>query len=110
MNGFERRPGRRLNCTRSLVALAALAALGAEAMELDTGNPDWSVRFDNTIKASTIYRLHDADPTLVDSFRLLVPGVPASAFPQALNLNAGNDNFRSDFGFGYRGRHPAVAS
>ncbi|OGB67029.1 MAG: hypothetical protein A2496_02100 [Burkholderiales bacterium RIFOXYC12_FULL_60_6] len=54
-----------------------------------------SVRFDNTVKASAIYRLHDADPALVDSFRLLVPGVPASAFPQALNFNAGNDNFRS---------------
>ncbi|MBI3368233.1 MAG: DUF1302 family protein, partial [Burkholderiales bacterium] len=35
-----------------------------------------------------------ADAPLVDSFRLLVPGVPASAFPQALNFNAGDDNFR----------------
>jgi hypothetical protein len=79
---------------RSLIALAALTAMGAQAMELNTGTPDWSVRFDNTVKASTIYRIHDADSTLADSFRLLVPGVPASAFPQALNFNAGDDNFR----------------
>ncbi len=39
-------------------------------------------------------RTEAADPALVDSFRLLVPGVPASAFPQALNFNAGDDNFR----------------
>ena len=30
----------------------------------------------------------------MDSFRLLVPGVPASAFPQALNFHAGDDNVR----------------
>jgi hypothetical protein len=70
-------------------------ACPAWAMELETENPDWNVRFDNTVKASTIYRTKSADPALVDSFRLLVPGVPASAFPQALNFNAGDDNFRN---------------
>jgi len=77
------------------VATATLLATGVQAFELDTGNPDMSVRFDNTVKVSTLYRLHDADPALVDSTRQLVPGVPASAFPQALNFNAGDDNFRS---------------
>ena len=77
------------------VALAAmLASTGAHAMELDMGESDWQVRFDNTIKGGLMYRTENADPALVDSFRLLVPGVPASAFPQALNFNAGNDNFR----------------
>jgi len=79
----------------TLTAAAALLACHAGAIELETGNPDWSVRFDNTVKASTIYRTKAADPALVDSFRLLVPGVPASAFPQALNFNAGDDNFRN---------------
>jgi hypothetical protein len=78
----------------TLTAAAAMLACHAGAVELDTGNPDWAVRFDNTVKASTIYRAKSADPALVDSFRLLVPGVPASAFPQALNFNAGDDNFR----------------
>lgn len=78
----------------ALLAAAALAASGAHALEIDTGNPDWSVRLDNTVKGSMVYRTRSADPALVDSFRLLVPGVPASAFPQALNFNAGDDNFR----------------
>ncbi|AVR87122.1 DUF1302 protein [Thauera aromatica K172] len=67
---------------------------GAYALNLDTGNPDLQVRFDNTVKLSTVYRTESADAKLVDPYRLLVPGVPASAFPQALNFNAGDDNFR----------------
>jgi len=76
------------------LALAAMASCGAHAVEIDTSNPDWSVRFDNTIKGGLVYRTEKADPALVDSFRLLVPNVPQSAFPQALNFNAGDDNFR----------------
>ncbi|MBX3643123.1 MAG: DUF1302 family protein [Rubrivivax sp.] len=80
---------------RHAVALAALLCLGpARAMEIDTGDPDWALRLDNTIKGSLAYRTQGADPALVDSFRLLVPNVPQSAFPQALNFNAGDDNFR----------------
>ncbi|MFA9218977.1 MAG: DUF1302 domain-containing protein [Sphingomonadaceae bacterium] len=79
----------------SWAAAALLAAGYSQATEIETANPDWSLRFDNTIKASTLYRLHDADAALVNSTRLLVPGVAASAFPQALNFNAGNDNFRN---------------
>lgn len=81
---------------RTAVALAAaLTAAGAQAVGLDLGESDWSVRFDNTIKAGLMARTAGAEAPLVDSFRLLVPGVPASAFPQALNFNAGDDNFRS---------------
>ena len=74
--------------------IATLLPFTAGAVDLAEGNPDWSVRWDNTVKLSTLYRLKDADPALNDSFRLLVPGVPASAFPQALNFNAGNQNFQ----------------
>ncbi len=74
--------------------VAALAAGASHAGEIETSHPDWSIRFDNTLKASALYRLHDANPLLVDSTRQLVPGVAASAFPQALNFNAGDDNFR----------------
>jgi hypothetical protein len=81
----------RLTC----IAAALLAAGHTGAVELETANSDWSLRFDNTLKATALYRLHDADPALVDSLRLVVPGVPASAFPQAMNFNAGNDNFRN---------------
>lgn len=81
---------------KSLTVLAAALAAGAgHAAEIELANSDWSIRFDNTVKASALYRLHHADPLLVDSTRQLVPGVPASAFPQALDFNAGDDNFRN---------------
>ncbi|MEY2874726.1 MAG: hypothetical protein RLZZ373_2097 [Pseudomonadota bacterium] len=71
----------------TLLAAAALLASGAHAVEIDTGNPDMTVRWDNTFKASGMVRLKDADPLLANSFG---PGIP-----QALNLNAGDDNFRN---------------
>ncbi|MDD0838876.1 DUF1302 family protein [Curvibacter sp. HBC61] len=77
-----------------LWALSMVMFPGAHALELDTGNEDLKIRFDNTVKASTQYRLQDAQPALANSTRQIVPGVAASAFPQALNLNAGDDNFR----------------
>jgi hypothetical protein len=81
--------------TRAAIALAAaMATAGAHAVAIDLDDPDWSIRFDNTLKAGLMARTEKADPALTDSFRLLVPGVPASAFPQALNFNAGDDNFR----------------
>lgn len=86
---------------RPAVALAALLAVGpAGAFEIDTGDADWAVRFDNTLKASLGYRTQDAKPALVDSFRLVPTGAPPPAppffpFPQALNFNAGDDNFRN---------------
>ena len=81
-------------CRTALALAAALAAGAAHAVGIDLGESDWSLRFDNTVKAGLMARTQSADPALVDSFRLLVPGVPASAFPQALNFNAGDDNFR----------------
>lgn len=83
------RPGR----TATTLA-AAFAAGAAQAVGIDLGESDWSLRFDNTVKAGLMARTQNADPALVNSFRLLVPGVSASAFPQALNFNAGDDNFR----------------
>lgn len=82
----------------AIAMAAACACAGAQAIEFELADPDWSARWDNTVKGSLLYRTQKADPALTDSFRLLVPGVPASAFPQALNLNAGDDNFR-DRGF-----------
>lgn len=86
MKPSRRQPKLRIAARAALSMLATMAG-GAHAIELDTGNPDWSVRWDNTLKGSTIYRLENADPRLVNSFG---PGVP-----QALNFNAGNDNFRN---------------
>lgn len=82
----------------AVLAIGAMTVAHADAFEFDTGNPDLSLRWDNTIKGSAKYRTQDAAPALKNSFRLLVPGVPASSFPQALNFNAGDQNFQ-DKGF-----------
>lgn len=79
---------RRAHLSAVAIGVSAFAA-NTYAVELDTGDPDWAVRLDNTIKASTIYRTEGANPALVNSF------IPGTHIPQALNFNAGNDNFRN---------------
>lgn len=49
------------------------------AMEIDVGNPDVKVRFDNTVKVSTAFRLEDRSPAL-------------SSCAACLNQNDGNNN------------------
>jgi hypothetical protein len=86
---------------RRCAVAAAVACLTATAgaVEIDTNNPDWSVRWDNSVRASTKYRLESADPLLKNSFRQVPTGAPPPApasfsFPQALNVNAGDQNFQ----------------
>ncbi|MBT8769520.1 DUF1302 domain-containing protein [Metapseudomonas boanensis] len=69
------------NLRRCLLASAVLAGMGAsstQAFELDTGNPDWAVRFDNTVKYNYGVRTESADKTML--------GTP--------NNNDGDYNFR----------------
>ena len=77
-----------------LAVIGLIAGAASQAASIDVENQDWSVRWDNTIKLSAMARTARADAALTDSTRLLVAGVAASAFPQALNFNAGDDNFR----------------
>jgi hypothetical protein len=51
----------------SLLALAILAAAmpTAHAFELDTGNPDWAVRFDNSVKYNYGVRTENADQRML---------------------------------------------
>ena len=86
---------------RRCAVAAAVACLSASvsAVEIDTGNPDWSLRWDNSVRASTKFRTEAADPALKDSFRQVPTGAPPPAppsfsFPQALNFNAGDQNFQ----------------
>ncbi|MGZ5183835.1 MAG: DUF1302 domain-containing protein [Caldimonas sp.] len=83
----------------AVAAAAACMAASASAVEIDTGSPDWSVRWDNSVRASTKVRVESADPALKDSFRQVPTGAPPPApasfsFPQALNFNAGDQNFQ----------------
>lgn len=85
---------------KTAVALAAgLTALGAQAFRFEIDDPDWLVRWDTTARLSTKLRTEKADPALTQSFRQVPTGAPAPApasfsFPQALNFNAGDQNFQ----------------
>ncbi|MET1080512.1 MAG: DUF1302 domain-containing protein [Pseudomonas sp.] len=52
---------------RNLLATAILLAGApvAQAFEVDTGHPDWSIRFDNTVKYNYGVRTESADKTLL---------------------------------------------
>jgi hypothetical protein len=65
---------------RSLLATAIMLAAvpAAQAFEVDTGSPDWSVRFDNTVKYNYGLRTESADSRML--------GTP--------NNNDGDYNFR----------------
>ncbi|MFP8777306.1 DUF1302 domain-containing protein [Hydrogenophaga sp. RWCD_12] len=73
-------PGRR----RALCSLVMgmLAAQSASAIEIDTGNPDWKLRWDNTVKASLMTRLGSASPAL------------SAQLPLTANQDDGDNNFR----------------
>ncbi|OGB14945.1 MAG: hypothetical protein A2W72_23740 [Burkholderiales bacterium RIFCSPLOWO2_12_67_14] len=66
----------------SCLFLALLTAQSASALEIDTGNPDWTLRWDNTVKASLMQRLKDASPTL------------SAQVPLTVNQDDGDNNFK----------------
>ncbi|MGQ7814385.1 DUF1302 domain-containing protein [Metapseudomonas furukawaii] len=71
-------------CPRSLkvaITLAIFGATQAHAFEIDTGIPDLSVRWDNTLKYSVGWRLEDRKAEL------------STLAPAAPNQNDGNNNF-----------------
>jgi hypothetical protein len=47
--------------TLAAAVAMTMACANAQAFKFDTGNDDLKVRWDNTLKYSTIYRLHDPD-------------------------------------------------
>lgn len=66
--------------TLAVLALGAMPA--AMAIEIDTGNPDLKLRWDNTVKYSAVTRLKDAAPAL------------SAAGALTTNQDDGNNNFR----------------
>jgi hypothetical protein len=57
----------RLRATCAAVALLAATCGAAHAMELNTGNQDLSVRFDNTIRYNYAQRVENRDPKIGNS-------------------------------------------
>lgn len=51
----------------TLAMAAALCAAGARAGEIETGNPDLSVRFDNTVKFNLARRVEGQNPDILKS-------------------------------------------
>jgi hypothetical protein len=64
----------------AIAALGLLSVAAAQAIEIQTGNPDWTLRWDNTAKYSLMTRLKDQQPGL-------------STSPLTANQNDGNNNF-----------------
>jgi hypothetical protein len=68
LSRHPRAHGRHL--TRSRIAAAALAALlagSAHAFEIDSGNPDVSIRWDNTVRANAAVRVEGRDNKIGNS-------------------------------------------
>mgnify|MGYP006193311551 FL=1 len=82
-SGAVRRGAAQSRRSRLTLALATLAVTPCvSAIELDTGNPDWKLRWDNTVKYSLTGRLNTALPEL------------SSVLPVTANQNDGNNNFK----------------
>jgi hypothetical protein len=81
-----------------LMSMLATTVADANATEIVAGE-DWTLRWDNSIRISAKLRTEAADPALKNSFRQVPTGAPAPApasfsFPEALNFNAGDQNFQ----------------
>jgi len=70
-----------------LAAATLMASTGAHAFKIETGHRDVRMRWDTSIKASAKARTEHADSRLMEHFH-------PSGIPQALNFNAGDQNFQ----------------
>lgn len=66
--------------TLTLAAMLVLSAPAAQAFQIDTGNPDLSLRWDNTLKYSSAWRVKDQSSRLTEG-------------QVAKNQNDGDNNF-----------------
>ena len=82
-------PARRRPRALALACLAGLATGGAQAVEFDTGLPDFKLRWDNSLKYSAALRLDKASPGLSRT----VFGPTGIVGANNLNQDDGNNNF-----------------
>jgi hypothetical protein len=73
----------------SLLAVAAMLATGAHAFEIDTGNPDVKIRWDNTFKYSMSGRVKERSPGLSRT----ALGPTGVVGPNNINQDDGDNNF-----------------
>src|SRR4051794_39893061 len=60
-------PAGRISAVAAAAALFILCSAPVQAMEIDTGNPDLSVRFDNTVRYNYAVRVEGRDPKIGNS-------------------------------------------
>lgn len=58
---------RRVLLPVSVIAATTGFAVGANAMEFDTGNPDLSIRWDNTVRYTAGWRMKDPDSRIINN-------------------------------------------
>jgi hypothetical protein len=89
-NMKKRQSHRTLTRRLTVIGVASIMVSGVQAIELDTGNPDITAHWDNTVKYSNAYRLMDASPSLAStSF-----GPGGVVGPNNTNQDDGNNNFK----------------
>lgn len=91
MHTPEKHPSRAIRGKRTVSSLAIAAALAslvspAEAFQIETGNPDLKINWDNTVKYNAAYRLNDPDPALTTA--------STNNRTNARNYNDGDLNFK----------------
>jgi hypothetical protein len=80
---------RSLRRPTALAAAALLACGTSQAFEFDTGNPDLTIRWDNTVKYSAAFRVKDRSPALSQTQF----GPAGVVGPNNLNQDDGDNNF-----------------
>lgn len=87
MKSLARKDGRRDRAARLIVACCSALTLPATAMELESANPDLKMRWDNTFKYSTAFRLKNPDTGITNDPNATANGAFA-------NLDDGDRNFK----------------
>lgn len=111
------------NLRRGALATAVLAAawnLPVQAMEIETGNPDLAIRFDNTVRLNYAQRVEEANSKLANSWnnndgdRNFSSGSPVSERVDLLTeldvVYQGNKGFRVSTGSWYDHAYDNVGS
>ena len=84
------RPTTTIRLRPTLLALAAAtAAAGSHALEIDTGNPDIKLRWDNTVRYSAAWRVKERSPGLSQT----AFGPTGVVGPNNINQDDGDNNF-----------------
>jgi hypothetical protein len=81
---------------KCIISASLLAAASSHGAEIDIGNPEWKVRWDNTIKYSNLYRLQNPNSEYLGANTASPTGGPVGG---SGGTGAGDGNRNFDRGF-----------